>query len=214
MSTAEMQRALARVLADAQLRERFFKDPQGVGRQLGFGAEEVRRLAELSPKGLGLFASSLYSQWLFHISKVMPLTAYALGDRFATELRAYAATHLPGGVRRIMQDALAFNLHLGKVLKRRKEERWVIDLLRYERARIKAAVPRRRVVACVFRHDISRLVRSLARKQGAEAHTRPCLALWARLRRGETVRYAVVMLPQLRRKGINMDGQDRQDRKK
>lgn len=192
-----MQRALARVLADAHLRERFFKDPQGVGRQLGFGAEEVRRLAELSPKGLNLFASSLHRQWLFHLGKLMPLTAHALGERFSAELSTYAETHLPGGVQRIMQDALAFNLHLGKVLKKGKERRWLLDLVRYERARLKAADPRRRVVVCVFRHDISRLVRSLARKQDADAHTRPCVALWTRLRRGQSVRYAVVMLPRL-----------------
>ncbi len=192
-----MQKALARLLADAQLRESFFKDPQGVGRELGFSAEETRRLAEISPRGLNTFASYLHKKWYAQLGKLMPLTFRALGDRFTFELRKFSETHLPGGVKRIMEDALAFNLHLGKALKQERERRWILDLLRYERARLRAADPRRRLVVSVFRYDISRLVRSLARQEDADVFPRRCAALWTRYRRGQKVRYVVIMLPQM-----------------
>jgi hypothetical protein len=199
MGSNERQQALARLLADQQLRENFFKDPRGVGHELGFGPEEVRRLAELTPEHLGAFARTARSRWLNQTAKLMPLTSRVLGERFATEFANFTRTHLPGGALKFMEDALTFNRHLGAALK--GERRWVLDLLRYERARIRAADPRRRVVVTVFRHDISRLVRSLARKEDADVFRRPCLALWTRFRRGQSVRYAVVMLPRMKKKG-------------
>lgn len=201
MGLAEMQETLARLYTDVGLRERFFADPLRVAHELGFSDEEARRLAELSPASVNSFAASLHNKRLNQVKKLLPLTARALGGRFTYEFRRYADAHLPAGTKKIMEDALGFSLHLGKALKGGAEPRWAADMLRYERARIRASDPRRHVVVCLFRHDISRLVRSLARKEEADVLIRPCAALWMRLRRGQTVRYSVIMLPRLRRKG-------------
>lgn len=202
MGLAEMQKALARLYTNAALRERFFNDPAAVARELGFGDEEARRLAELSPARIDSFARALHNKRLAQVAKLLPLSKRALGGPFSEAFRAFADTYVPAGTKKHLGDALAFAGHLEKLLRERKGQhpRWALDLLRYEKARIKAADPRRRVVVCVFRHDISQLVRSLARKEDAAVFTRPCVAVWARLRRGTTIRYAVYMVPELRRR--------------
>jgi hypothetical protein len=74
----------------------------------------------------------------------------------------------------------------------------VLDLLRYERTRLKAADPARRVVVSFFRHDISRLVRSVARREEPPAATRRAtFAVWWRPQRRGTVRYAVFNAPRI-----------------
>ena len=201
MGLAEMQKALARLYTNTSLRERFFADPVAVARELGFTDEEARQLVAISPQRVETFARALHTKRLLQVSKLLPLTSRILGARFATAFRQFADTHIPEGTKKHLGDAFAFAEEMERLLRCEwHEPHWVLDLLRYEKARIKAADPRRHIVACVFRHDISRLVRSLARKEDASISTRRCVAVWARLRRGQTIRYAVFMLPAMPRR--------------
>lgn len=203
MGLAELQAALARLYTNTELRERFFADPLAVARELGFAEEEAEQLIAISPQRVETFARALHTKRLTQVSKLLPLTNRVLGQRFSSAFRQYADARVPSGTKKHLGDAYEFAAHLDLTLRREwREPRWVLDLLRYEKSRIKAADPRRHVVACAFRHDISRLVRSLARKEEAAIHPRRCLAVWARLRRGEKIRHVVLMLPALpRRKG-------------
>jgi len=201
MGLADMQRVLARLYTNAPLRERFHADPLAVARELGFSDEEARRLAEVPPARLDSFARSLHSKRLGQVAKLLPLSRRALGQTFDEAFRRFADSYVPKGTKKHLGDALAFAEHLEKMLRaKRGQPRWALDLLRYEKARIKAADPRRRLVVCLFRHDIGRLVRSLARKEDASVSPRRCVAVWARLRRAAAVRYAVFMAPALRRR--------------
>jgi len=130
--------------------------------------------------------------------KVLPLTRRVLCERFTEFYRQHAAAHVRGKVLRHMGDDLAFALFVEKNLKgERLQPRWVLDLLRYERARLQAADPARRVVVCFFRHDIGRLVRSVARREETPAAvSRLTVAVWWRPRRRGGVRYAVIALPE------------------
>jgi hypothetical protein len=208
MGLAELQHALARLYTNTALRERFFADPVGVARELGFADEEARQLVAISPQRVETFARALHTKRLLQVSKLLPLTNRVLGQRFAAAFRVFADTSVPTGTKKHLGDASAFAAHVERMLRReRGQPPWVLDLLRYEKARIKAADPRRHLVVCVFRHDISRLVRSLARKEEAAVHPRRCAAVWARVRRGQPIRYVVLMLPALprRRKQVTAD---------
>ena len=193
-------KGLAELDPGANLRERFLADPVAVGRRLGLGAAEARRLAGMSPRS---FAASLQKKRLEQVGKLLPLTHRVLGDYFHAAFRDYAdSPTLPRAARKHLGDALAFAAFLSKALrKERREPSWVLDVLRYELARVKASDPRRRVVVCYFRHDVRPLVRSLARKEKEAAVLAcRCVAVWARVRRGEKVRYALFILPRLPRR--------------
>ena len=130
-------------------------------------------------------------------SKVLPLTRRVLAGRFDNYFRQYAAEHAPGEYKGHLADDLAFATYLeAKIRRERREARWVLDLVRYERARLKAADPSRRLVLAFFRHDIGSLVRSVARKEESAAVTLcPTAAVWWRPKRRGMVRYTMLPLP-------------------
>ena len=196
MGLAERQKALAQLYADTRLRERFLADPLAVCRELGFDDEESRRIAAIPPARLTSFARTLHNKRLAEVTKLLPLTSRVLGRAFNEAFERYAETHLSGGTKKHLGDALAFAAHLQKVLRKEKHQpRWVLDLLGYEKARVRAADPRRRVVVRYFRYDIRLLVRSVARREETTALAQRCVAIWARLKRGQPIRYALFVLP-------------------
>lgn len=197
MGLAEVQRTLARLYTDARMRERFFGDPVAVGRELGLDEAEAGLLARLSASEVKRFSDSLHNKRLSGVAKLMPLTQRALQGRFNAHFMRYADANPYKGDGNYFDDAQAFASYLEEKL---REERvgsgWTLDLLRFERARISAADPARRVVMRYFRHDISRLVRSLARREPQPAVVkRPTVAVWWRQRRRGVVRYTVLALP-------------------
>ena len=204
MGLVEIQRTLARLYTDATLRERFFGDPVSVGRELGLSDEVARELSRLPAQKVGSFADSLRAKRLLEVNKLLPMTSRVLGGEFAAHFKTYAADYSPSGVRKHLGDALAFASYLEAKIRRASEHpRWLLDLLRYESARLKAADPARRVTTQVFRHDISLLVRSVARREETPAaEKRLTVAVWWRPQRRGTVRYTVLSAPELPRKKI------------
>jgi|SRR5438105_10643189 len=199
MGLAEIEQILARLSTDEGLRSRFVDDPFALGRELGLSAAESRQLRREAAARFRSFASSSREQHLVEMSKLLPLTHRVLGGRFAAHFRRFAPAHKPGGIERLFGDAIDF---AGYLERRLREERvgsgWTLELLRYERARLKAADPNRRLVAAFFRHDISRLVRSVARREEQPAVVRRAtLALWLRTKRHGPVRYTVFSTPRL-----------------
>jgi hypothetical protein len=199
MGLAELQRTLARIYTDAQLRERFFGDPLKVGREIGLSAEDARTLSQMSAAQVKTFADSLYNKRLLGVGKLLAMTRRALGERFEAHFRRYVEANVQGGAPQYLDDARKFAAYLDKRLRsERVGSGWTLDLLRYEKARLKAADPRRRVVAAFFRHDISRLVRSVARKEETPTVIkRATVALWVRSKRHGPVRYSAFSAPRL-----------------
>ena len=203
MGLAELQRTLARIYTDAQLRERFFGDPLKVGREIGLSAEDARLLSQMSAKQVNTFADSLHNNRLLGVAKLLAMTRRVLGERFEAHFRHYVAAHVQGGTPQYLDDARTFAAYLEQRL---REERvgsgWTLDLLRYEKARLKAADPNRRFVVAFFRHDISRLVRSVARKEETPSVVkRATVALWVRSKRHGPVRYSAFSAPRLFSRG-------------
>ncbi|HVF55609.1 MAG TPA: hypothetical protein VM934_05640 [Pyrinomonadaceae bacterium] len=202
MGFEKIQEGLASLLTDARLRERFFVDPLKVGQEMGLSREESRQLSQLSAPHADHAAASTDSKRLVAVGKLLPLTQRMLQHRFNTFFREYAETHVSLGVQEHLGDALAFAAYIeARARTERLEPRWALDLLRYEKARLRAADPARRFVVCYFRHDISKLVRSAARREETLAvFARPAVAVWWRPRRRGTVRYAVLVTPNLFRR--------------
>ncbi|HWS52802.1 MAG TPA: hypothetical protein VN228_01635, partial [Pyrinomonadaceae bacterium] len=143
---AEIENILARLASDDELRRRFVDDPFALGRELGLSAVESRQLKREAASRFDSFAATERERRFVEIGKLFPLTRRVLGGRFAAHFRRFAAQHADGGIERMFDDALDFADYLDARL---REERvgpgWVLDLLRYEKTRLKAADPARRL---------------------------------------------------------------------
>ena len=199
MGLAEIEQLLTRLETDETLRARFVENPFALAREMGLTAAESRQLRREAEARYDSFAASPRDRRVVEMGKLLPLTRKVLGGRFAAHLQRYAATHRSGGIERLFGDALDFGDYLeGRLREERVGSGWTLDLLRYEKPRLKASDPNRRLVVAVFRHDVSRLVRSVARKEARPAVARrPSVAVWWRSKRHAPVRYAVYSPPRL-----------------
>ncbi len=200
MSLAQIQRVSARLFTDGALRERFFADPTGVGNALGLSSEEVQQLAQLSAQQVTAFASSLHHKRLNEVCKLLPLTHRVLGKRFAVLFWRHADTYVPKGMKKHQDDAIAFFAFVKRVARVDGiDPPWVLELARYEAARLQAADPTCRWMVRWFRHSISQLVRSVGQGDGTPLPLgqQPSIGLWFRLSPRRPLRHVVVSLPRL-----------------
>jgi hypothetical protein len=180
MGLRQVQAALARLFTDEAARDEFFADPQGAGAALGLGEDDARSLAEIAPKALARFARALKSKRVLDARKRMPLTAQALGARFAEHWRAATAT---GGAGRPVEDARAMAGRLAKLAAEGSiEPPWIGDLARYEAAFVEAAGRRFGLRVRGFGYPVAALAASL-RAGGPIEALAPArtLGVWARL---------------------------------
>jgi len=199
MGLKEIEQILARLSADEELRGRFVNDPFALGRELGLSATSTRQLRRAAAEQFDSLASTPRERRFVQVYKLLPLTHRVLKGRFTYYFDRYVAEHGAVSFERLFGDVLAFADYLEKRLTEDQlGSGWTLDLLRFEKARIKAADPKRRLVVATFRHDISRLVRGVMRKgELFTAVRRRTVAVWWRRRKGEPVRYAVFNRPRL-----------------
>ena len=183
MGLAQIQRLLAQLYTDATLRERFLRDRQAVADAFALSAEEVQQVSQLSAGQLTFFAHSLQRKRLNAVGKLLPLTKRALGGHFADLFAQHAVTFVPRGARRSRADAMGFADYVEEIAHRDGlEPPWVIELLRYEAARLTAVDPRSRCTIRWFRRPIGRLVRQVRQGERVPSSSRrPTIALWLRL---------------------------------
>jgi hypothetical protein len=202
MGLTEIEQILARLSTDESLRERFVEDPFALGRELGLTTVGSRRLRRAAAARFDSIDASPRERRFVQVYKLLPLTHRVLKGRFTYYFDRYVAEHGAVSFERLFGDVLAFADYLEA---RMKEDHlgsgWTLDLLRFEKARIKAADPKRRLVVATFRHDISRLVRGVMRKgELFAAVRRRTVAVWWRKRSHEPIRYAVFNAPGISRK--------------
>ncbi len=201
MSLSDIEQILTRLSSDEELRARFVENPFALGRELGLTAAGTRLLRREAAARFDSFAATPRERRFVQVNKLLPLTHRVLRDRFTNYFNRYVAEHGPPAVERLFGDVLHFAEYLEKQLREDYlGSGWTLDLLRFEKARVKAADPNRRFVVAYFRHDISRLVRGVARKDQSamlEVIVRRSVAVWWRPRPHAAVRYNVFNAPRL-----------------
>jgi hypothetical protein len=201
MGLSDVEQILTRLSADEELRARFVENPFALGRELGLSPSGTRRLRREAADRFDSFAATPRERRFVQVNKLLPLTHRVLRERFTNYFDRYVAEHGAPAVARLFGDVLLFAEYLEDKLKEDYlGSGWTLDLLRFEKSRVKAADPRRRLVVAIFRHDISRLVRGFARKDKAallEVVVRRSVAVWWRRRPHEPIRYAVFATPKL-----------------
>lgn len=177
-----LQPILAQLYTNAELRSRFFANPQTVGAQLGLNSTQIEQLSQLSAPEINLFATSLKRKRLGEVRELLPMTAKALNKDFSKLFWQYAETHNPQGIKKHLYDAIAFATYIEKI--DNLEPKWILDLVRYEKTWLEAAEPNKRLIVRRFQYAIDGNLQVL--KQ-------PFLAVWFRLSPGGTLRYKVVV---------------------
>jgi hypothetical protein len=202
MGLSDIEQILTRLSADEELRARFVENPFALGRELGLSPTRTRQLRREAAERFDSFAATPHEQRFVQVNKLLPLTHNVLRARFTHYFDRYVAEHGDVSVEHLFGDVLRFAEYLEEQLKEDYlGSGWTLDLLRFEKARVKAADPNRRLVVQTFRHDISRLVRGVARKDAPfEVIVRRSVAVWWRRRPRDPVRYAVFAAPRLRRR--------------
>jgi len=202
MGLSDIEQILTRLSADDELRARFVENPFALGRELGLSPTKTRQLRREAAERFDSFAATPRERRFIQVNKLLPLTHNVLRARFTHYFDLYVAEHGAPAVEHLFGDVLRFAEYLEEKLKEDYlGSGWTLDLLRFEKARVKAADPNRRLVVQTFRHDISRLVRGVARKDAPfEVIVRRSVAVWWRRRPRDPVRYAVFAAPRLRRR--------------
>ena len=196
MGLAKLQGVLARLYTDAALRERFFANPEGVSEVLGLSSDEAQQLARMSAPQVNFFANSLKRKRLNEVHRMLPLTCRVLGKRFGALFRRYADTHAPSGVKKHLEDAIAFSRFVEQAAAEAGIEPWVVDLLRYEAAWLKVWEPTFRWMALGFGFPVGRLTQTLAQGNGAGVpQQQPTIALWFRVLQRGRLRHVLLPLP-------------------
>src|SRR5918997_1744792 len=201
MSLSDIEQILTRLSSDEELRARFVENPFALGRELGLTPARTRQLRREAAARYDSFAATPRDRRFVQVNKLLPLTHRILRERFTNYFDGYVLEHGLPAVENLFADVLHFAEYLEEKLKEDYlGSGWTLDLLRFEKSRVKAADPNRRLVVQTFRHDISRLVRGMARKDKdamLEVVVRRTVALWWRRRAHDPVRYAVFTAPQL-----------------
>jgi hypothetical protein len=201
MSLSDIEQILTRLSAEPELRARFVENPFALGRELGLTPATSRQLRREFAARIDAFADTPRDRRFVQVYKLLPLTHRVLRERFTRYFDGYVLEHGAPAVERLFGDVLRFAEYLeAKLADDYLGSGWTLDLVRFEKARVKAADPNRRLVVAVFRHDISRLVRGIARKDKEamlEVVVRRTVAVWWRRRPRAPVRYAVFASPRL-----------------
>ncbi|MET0647410.1 MAG: hypothetical protein ABW208_12365 [Pyrinomonadaceae bacterium] len=201
MTLSDIEQILTRLSSDEALRARFVENPFALGRELGLTPTGARQLKRAAAERFDSFVATPREQRFVQVYKLLPLSHRVLRERFTNYFDRYVSEHGLPAFENLFCDVLRFAEYLEEKLKEDYlGSGWTLDLLRYEKARVKIADPNRRLVVATFRHDISRLVRGIARKDKdamLEVVVRRSAAVWWRRRPHEPVRYTVFASPKL-----------------
>ncbi|MEO1132626.1 MAG: hypothetical protein AAFX40_07965 [Cyanobacteria bacterium J06639_1] len=185
MSLVDMQRAIAQIYTQTDIRQAFFSDPNAVGHQLNLDDTDIARLTCLSKKQVEQFAASLKRKRLNEIRKLLPTLHRCLGKRFSAYFWRYAETYHPKGIRKHHHDAYQFcQFLIGLPAEDRADCPWLLDLAACEAVLLQSSRPWLRWR--FLQYDISMLADSASPSEiDVAIPRRPTLAIW--LRRPGTV---------------------------
>lgn len=183
MGLAEQQQLLARLYTDTKLRTDFYSDPAAIGQSLGVEPEDIEQLAKSSPQEVGLFAGSLKRKRLGEVKKLLGLTYMTLGSRFQDLFLQFADLHVPQGIKKHSDDAIAFARYLSESIGREEPDPpWLLELVRFESSWIQAWDADCRWLVKRFRYPVGIIARQLHLGRTPRVPRFRTAAIWFRLR--------------------------------
>ena len=197
MSLQRVQQVLAAIYTDSKLRDNFFTNPDVVGISLGLNCQEIAQLSKLSRQQVNLFASSLKHKRLGEIHKLLPLSYKLLGKKFDRLFFQYSEGYLPKGNKKHLLDAVAFSNFLQEYLTTDNPyPTWLLDVLRYEKVRLKMLQGKRLLICHRFNYSLEFLINSLDFNSQPRLTFQPNIGIWFKLTPNSKLRCVFIPIPQ------------------
>ncbi len=192
MGLAEQQKALARLYTDTDLREQFLIEPVNVGKEIGLNEDEAKKLSEVSKDELTFFSESLVWKRLNEVTKLLPLVRKAVGKDFEKMFFEFSATYNPTGVKKHLEDTIAFCSYLEK----RVEGDWIFDLIRFEKAFLEFNGLNRKCLVRCFSFDLRKAIENLSNDENVDSIEKKCwCGIWLRLGKKGKAKFYRIFIP-------------------
>jgi hypothetical protein len=198
LSLLDLQRILARIVTEPDLRDRFLADPQAVAASQAWTTEPACALATVPPDRLRHYGEGLIRRRCREATRCLPLTLKVLGRaRFRTLFHQYGRASTTRGPARHRDDAIAFADRLrseGSFVP--ASPVWLADLVAYEAASLRAGDPKRWLVLLRLGHSPHDLATAaLSQNAAATLPRRVSLVAWIRLTRTGPSRQLLFVIP-------------------
>lgn len=178
MGLAEVQKTLAQLYTNRDLREKFLASPKTLAEDLGLNPKDLEQLTQLSTFHLREFSESLHYKRMGEVRDLLPFTSKSLKTKFSELFLKFADSYLPSGVKKHRDDAIAFAEFISK-----KPDclDWCKEIANYESIRLKLAESSKIVVFRLFHFSLKKIFFQLLQAQEPAIEKKLTLAIWVRL---------------------------------
>ncbi len=184
MALVQVQSLLARLYTDADLREKFFVDPDQIAKEFCLSQTEVENFSQINHIQIKSFSVSLIQKRLSEVRKKLGLTSRLLGPRFPPLFFRFAQAKPGHGIRKHLEDCFAFADFLRSVARREGIPEWILEILRYEMMGLKTAYGRGLSLhVSFFKYAIQDLLIELLRKgnNSSQPKRKFTVGIWMRI---------------------------------
>lgn len=189
-----LQRFLAQLSSDPELRNRFCADAQNTAREFALASRDAISLSALSAEQVNFFADSLIGKRLRAAGELLPLTKRALRGRFSDLFRPYAENRRLFGNKPYENDAVGFCAFLKKSAKLElRQVDWGQDAMRFDIAHLRAGLSSPIFSLTLLRYPVHAMLHDA--KPMPSMRPRLTLVIWLRCARGGWLRNVIVTNP-------------------
>jgi hypothetical protein len=192
MGLAEVQKTLAQLYTDRDLREKFLANPKTFATNLGLTSKDLEQLTQLSAFHLREFSESLHYKRMGEVKDILPFTSKSLKTKFAELFLKFADSYLPSGVKKHREDAIAFAEFIGK---KSDSLDWCKEIAIYEATRLKISESSKIIIFRLFRFPLKTIFSQLLQSQELSLEKKLTLAIWLRLPGKKTWNHYLLSFP-------------------
>jgi hypothetical protein len=172
MSRDDIQYWLNGLYTQAPLRQEFFDDRTGFYEKNGLRGLLRETLDQLVEKEIRFFAQSLVRKRLLAVRQLLPGTYILLKENFDTHFETYANNHLPKGIHKHQEDAVAFAHYILQLTVIKDHASCLFDLIRFEQQIIHGFLNPSRRTCLFFQYPVREISMQL-RSGGVWPSTNP-----------------------------------------
>lgn len=178
MGLNEVQRALAQLYTNKELREKFLSNPKEIASLFDLNSTDIEHLTALSAFHLEEFANSLQYKRLGEVSKILSLTEKSLKSKFRELFLEFTSNYLPSGIKKHRDDALAFAKFIASPINKDIPE-WVKELARYEATRLELGEGKVLKIK-IFNYPLKQILLALFQDEEVVIRKKLTLAIWVK----------------------------------
>lgn len=179
MGLIEVQRTLAQLYTNVELRQKFLDNPQQTAIDLGLNPLDSQQLSKLSAFHLREFANSLHYKRMGEVQEILPTTEKSLKAKFNEYFLEFAKSYIPSGVKKHRDDAIAFAKFLNEQAV--SIPAWCRELAVYEAMRLELGETKKLIIFQVFQYPIKEIFQAIFNNEEPKPNKKRTLAIWLRI---------------------------------